>query len=119
MARYVDFCIFPIAKKNLVAYKKNTTSVGKLLLKYGALSSKDYVADDENAVKLIFPKVFKLKPTERLIIAIAEFKSKAHREKVFNLMFKDPAMEILMSKKLVDEQKIIMGGFKSLVELEK
>ena len=118
MAKYTDICIFPISKKNLAAYKKNTTSIGKILLKHGALASRDFVADDQNATKLMFPKFIKTKPSEVIIFAIAEFKSKAHREKVFKLMAKDPAMEKLMSNSLVDIKRMVMGGFKSLVDLE-
>lgn len=119
MAKYTDICIFPISKKNLAAYKKNTTSIGKLLLKHGALASRDYVADDQNATKLMFPKIIKVKPSEVIIFAIAEFNSKAHREKVFKLMEKDPAMEKLMSNNWVDPKHMVMGGFKGLVNLEK
>jgi uncharacterized protein YbaA (DUF1428 family) len=119
MAKYTDICIFPISKKNLVAYKKNTTSIGKLLLKHGALASRDFVADDQNATKLMFPKIIKIKPSEVIIFAIAEFNSKAHREKVFKLMEKDPAMEKLMSNDWVDPKRMVMGGFKNLVDLEK
>jgi uncharacterized protein YbaA (DUF1428 family) len=119
MAKYVDLCLFPIQKKHLAAYKKNTTSIGKILLKHGALGSSDYVADDENALKLFFPKVIKVKTGEVIIFAIAEFKSKAHREKVFKLMHKDPAMEKLMSSSTVDPKRMIMGGFKALVDLKK
>ena len=119
MAKYVDICFFPISKAKLPAYKKNTASIGKLLLKHGALASRDFVADDQNATKLMFPKLIKTKPSEILIFAIAEFNSKAHREKVFKLMEKDPAMEKLMSNAWVDPQRMVMGGFKNLVDLEK
>ena len=119
MAKYVDVCLFPISKKHLAAYKKNTASIGKILLKHGALASRDFVADDDNATKLFFPRFIKVKPSEVLIFAVAEFKSKAHREKVFKLMQKDPAMEKLMSNSIVDIKRMVMGGFKSLVDLEK
>ena len=56
MAKYVDVCLFPISKKHLAAYKKNTASIGKILLKHGALASRDFVADDDNATKLFFPR---------------------------------------------------------------
>ena len=119
MAKYTDICIFPISKKYLAAYKKTPTSVVKILLKHGALASRDYVADDQNATKLMFPKIIKIKPSEVLIFAIAEFNSKAHRDKVFKLMEKDPAMDKLMSNNWVDPKQMVMGGFKGLVNLEK
>ncbi len=118
MAKYIDICIFPINKKHLVAYKKNTTSIGKILLKHGALASRDFVADDKNAIKDMFPKIIKTKSNEVLIVAIAEFKSIAHREKVFKLMSSDPLMEKLMSNNWVDIKRMVMGGFKNLVDLE-
>lgn len=118
MAKYVDICIIPLAKKHLAAYKKNTTGIGKILLKHGALASRDYVADDKNAMALSFPKKIKLKAGEIFIFAVAEFKSKAHREKVFKLMHKDPAMEKFMSGNDIDHKRMVMGGFKNLVDLE-
>ncbi len=119
MAKYFDVCIFPISQKALSAYKKNTTSIGKILIKHGALSSSDFVADDENAKKLFFPKFLKMKTSEVAIIALAEFKSKSHRDKVFKLMHKDPAMEKLMNNTKVDMERMIVGGFKSIVNVKK
>jgi uncharacterized protein YbaA (DUF1428 family) len=119
MAKYIDVCIFPLPKKQLVFYKKNTMSIGKILLKHGALSSSDFVGDDENAVKVFFPKFLKMKSSEVAIIALAEFKSKSHRDKVFKLMHKDPAMEKLMSSTKVDMERMIVGGFKGIVNLKK
>lgn len=119
MAKFIDVCIFPISKKEVTAYKKNTTSIGKLLLKHGALRSSDYVAEDENATKLFFPKFLKMKTSEVAIIALAEFKSKKHRDSVFKKMQKDPAMEKLMGITKVDMERMIVGGFKNLVQIKK
>lgn len=118
MAKFIDVCIFPIAKKKLDFYKKNTTSIGKLLKKHGAISSSDYVAHDENALKLFFPKFIKVKPSEILIVAVAEFKSKSHRDKVFKLMHNDPAMEKLMNNSMVDVERMMVGGFKEFVNIK-
>ena len=119
MAKYVDICIFPINKKNLSNYKKTTTSVGKILLKHGALASSDYVADDKNPTMNLFPKMMKLKSNEVLIFAVAEFKSKSHLQKVFKQMAKDPAMEKLMANNLVDRKRMVMGCFNKVVGLHK
>jgi uncharacterized protein YbaA (DUF1428 family) len=119
MSKFIDICIFPLPKKHLAAYKKNTTSIGKILIKHGALSSSDFVADDENALKLFFPKFLKIKSSEVAIVALAEFKSKSHRDKVFKLMHKDPAMEKLMGNVKVEMERMIVGGFKKLVHVKK
>lgn len=122
MAKYLDVCIQPVSKKNLAHYKKGTTKIGKILLKHGALGSYDYVADDESAtsLKAAFPKAAKAKAGEVVIVAIAEFKSKAHRDQVFKKLMKDPAMEKLMqsSAPFMDHKRMISGGFKGIVSLK-
>lgn len=117
MAKYIDVCMFPINKKHLANYKKQTTKIGKLLLKHGALASSDYVADDKNAVKDMFPQIIKVKAGEVIIVAFAEFKSKAHRDKVFKAFQKDPAAFKVMQDSFADEKKMVMGGFKGLVSV--
>lgn len=119
MGRYLDICIMPIPKKLIPAYTKTTKTVGKLLVKHGALSSRDYVSDDENATVLSFPKKIKLKKGEVLVVAEAIFKSKAHRDKVFKAMAKDPSMEKLgMGPEWMDQKRCVMGGFSLIANVE-
>lgn len=120
MGRYIDICIMPIPKRKVAQYAKGTRRIGKMLLEHGALASRDYVADDKNATKDSFPKSIKVKKGEVLIYAVAEFKSKAHREQVFKKMFKDPRMaDFDTGTPFVDHKRSIVGGFSSLVELQK
>lgn len=119
MSKYIDICILPIPKKNVADYRKSTRAIGKLLLKHGALASKDFVADDKNATSLSFPKHIKIKKGEILIFAVAEFKSKAHREKVFKAMMKDNTLSETDMGPAVDHKRMVVGGFSLLVSLEK
>lgn len=115
----MDICIQPVPKKNVTAYRKTTKIVGQLLVKHGAISSSDYIADDKNATSLSFPKKIKVKPSEVLIIAMAEFKSASHRKSVFNLMMKDPKMAKLnIEPSWMDNDNAIFGGFKLLVAVK-
>jgi len=119
MGKYLDICIMPISKKHVAAYTKTTRTVGKLLLKHGALASRDYVSEDENAMKASFPKKIKLKKGEVIIVAEAIFKSKAHREKVFKAMAKDPGMQKLgMGPEWMDQKRCVMGGFSLIASVE-
>lgn len=118
MAKYVDICIQPIPKKHVADYRKSTRFIGKLLLKHGALASRDYVAEDDNATRSSFPKKIKLNKGEVLIFAVAEFKSKAHREKVFQKLQKDPAMKKFDGMNFMDPKRMVMGGFAGLVDME-
>lgn len=118
--KYVDICIQPIPKKHLAKYRQTTKMVGKLLLKHGALASRDYVGDDKNATILSFPKAVKMKKGEVVIYALAEFKSKAHRDKVFKTMSEDPQMNKIMEMDpgMMDQKRAVVGGFSLLVEVE-
>ncbi len=114
-AKYIDLCIQPVAKKNLAEYRKTTKIIGQILVKHGALASRDYVGEDKNAIS-VFGKSVKLKKNEVVIYAIAEFKSKKHREQVFTKMMKDPKMENIAFH--MDEKRMIMGGFELLVAVD-
>lgn len=117
--KYVDIMIQPIPKKNVADYRKLTKKIGEILVKNGALASRDYVAEDVNATKVYFPKAVKVKKGEVLIYAIAEFKSKAHRTQVFNKMSKDKNLaKIDMNPSYIHPTRGVMGGFKLLVEVE-
>ncbi|OFZ28286.1 MAG: hypothetical protein A2622_04075 [Bdellovibrionales bacterium RIFCSPHIGHO2_01_FULL_40_29] len=119
MGKYLDICIQPVPKKNVADYRKTTKIVGQLLIKHGALSSSDYVADDKNATSLSFPKKIKTKSNEVLIVAMAEFKSATHRQQVFNKMLKDPRMVKLdMEPAWMDTDRALFGGFKLLVKVK-
>lgn len=119
MGKYIDVFIQPIPKKKVTEYRKTTKQIGKILMDHGALASRDYVAEDSNATKDSFPKKIKLKTGEVLIFAVAEFKSKAHREKVFKAMSKDPRMKkIQMNSDYMDHKRAVVGGFSMLVNMQ-
>jgi uncharacterized protein YbaA (DUF1428 family) len=118
MTKYVDICIQPVPKKHLADYRATTRKIGKLLIELGALGSSDFIADDENATKHSFPKKIKVNKGEVLIYAVAEFKSKAHRDQVFKRMEKDKRMEKIFSgPNFLDQKRAVVGGFKVLVSL--
>lgn len=114
-AKYIDICIQPVPKKHLAAYRKTTKMVGEILIKYGALSSRDYVGEDKNASSMAgaLGKSLKLKKNEVAIFAVAEFKSKKQREQIFSKMMKDPKMQDMAF--MMDEKRMIIGGFELLV----
>ncbi|AZZ35501.1 DUF1428 domain-containing protein [Bdellovibrio sp. qaytius] len=114
-SKYIDVCIQPVPKKNVAEYRKTTKLIGQILVKHGALSSRDYVGEDKNAVS-VFGKSVKMKKNEVVIYAVAEFKSKKHREQVFTKMMKDPKMKTISF--MMDEKRMLMGGFELLVAVD-
>jgi len=121
MSKYADVYLCPIAEKNIPAYKKMATAVGKLFVKHGALRYREYVASDLKVEEVVpFPAVVKLKRGETLVYAAVEFKSEAHRNKVIKAVMADPKLMAMCSpedKQLFDYRRMVYGGFKVIVDL--
>lgn len=118
MARYVDGFLLPISRKNLAAYKKISTTAGKVWLEYGALEYRECVGDDLN-VKFgrAFPKQVKLKPGETVVFSWIVYKSKAHRDRVNKKVMQDPRIKLEGTAMPFDVKRMSYGGFEVLVDL--
>ena len=114
---YIEAFVLPVPKKNLPAYRKLARKTAKIFKQHGALEVYEYVGDDlQMKMGLPFPKLAKVKKGETVIFSWMVFKSKAHRDKVNNAFFHDPAMSKMdMSKLPFDMKRMSMGGFKLLV----
>lgn len=119
MSKYVDVYLLPIQEKNVPEYKKLATRAGKLFRKHGALTYREYVASDLKVEKVVpFPKVVKLKRGETLVYAEVGFKSESHRNKVMDLVMKDPGMQTIMTgEPPFNWRQMVYGGFKILVDV--
>jgi uncharacterized protein YbaA (DUF1428 family) len=118
-APYSDLYLLPLPKKNLAAYQKIARSFGKMAREYGALSYREFAADDlrPKGVKS-FALAAKPKAGELVIAAVVDFKSRKHRDQVMKKMFKDPRMEKMMQgPELTDMKKMYYGGFKAIVNV--
>jgi uncharacterized protein YbaA (DUF1428 family) len=120
MSKYVDVYLLPVPEENLPAYKKIATAAGKVFIKNGAISYREYVASDlETQGVMPFPKKIKLKEGETLVYAAVEFKSEAHRNKTMKAIMADPALQATMpTEKIFDYKRMVYGGFKILVDLQ-
>ena len=119
MGKYLDLYLLPIPKKHLAAYRKLAQAWGKLGRKHGMLEYWEAVSTTSNNPYVIpFKKVIKLKAGEVLISSVATFKSKAHRDRVVNLMANDPAMAKMQPKKpIFDMKRMVVGEFEKIVKL--
>ena len=117
MKKYIDVVIQPLAKKDLPQYLKATKVVGKILVELGALRSSDMILEDEATSTHSFAKTVKCKKGEVLIIATAEFNSKAQRDKIIKKLHDDPR---LMKLKMpdTDEKRTFMAGYQVLVDIK-
>lgn len=117
---YIDGFVTPVPKKNLAAYKKMSSVMGKCFRKHGALAYVEAMADDVAKGKVTsFPRSVKLKPSEIVAFAFITFKSKGDRAKIWKKVFADPAMAKFMDPKKMpfDGKRMFWGGFKPVVKL--
>lgn len=119
---YVDGFVVPVPKRNLKAYRRLSTRAGKIWREHGAIDYWECVADDvKNGTGTSFPRSVKLKSGETVLFSWIVFKSRAHRDQVNAQVIADPRLDALMNGKAApfDAKRMIYGGFKSLVRLER
>src|ERR1700682_5044584 len=115
---YVDGFVVPVPKKNLKAYRSMARKAGKVWREHGGVDFRESVAEDVKGGKwLSFPRSVKLKPGETVIFSWIVYKSRAHRDRVNAKVMKDPRLAKMMNPQAMpfDGQRMIFGGFKSLV----
>ena len=118
MAKYVDGFVIPMPKNKVAAYRKIAAKAGKIWMKNGALAYFETVGEEMNlGYGVPFPKIAKCKPNETVVFSWIVYKNKAHRNKVNKLILKDPwILSMDPSKMPFDLKKMVVGGFKVLVE---
>jgi uncharacterized protein YbaA (DUF1428 family) len=117
---YVDGFVVPVPKKKIKEYRSMARKAGKIWREYGALEFRETVADDVKVGKWTsFPRSVKLKPTETVVFSYIVYKSRAHRDRVLAKVMKDERLAKMMQGQEMpfDGRRMIVGGFKSLVEL--
>ncbi len=114
---YVDGFIIPVPKKSLRAYKRMATLGRNVWMKNGALDYKECAGDD------LFPKwgesfakMMKLKRGETVVFAYIVYKSRSHRNQVNKKVMKDMNAMGVPKDMPFDVNRMLFGGFKTLVE---
>ena len=120
MAHYVDGFVIPMLKKNLAAYRRMASKSGKIWMEHGALAYFECVGDDlaPEGVIATFPRTVKARPGETVIFSWIVYRSRAHRNSVIKKVLSDPRLAAMMDprKSPFDVKRMVMGGFKVLVE---
>src|SRR5687768_12647256 len=117
MARYTDFFVMPVPKKNLKAYEVMAKASAKAWLKAGALEYAELLGDDVPKGKVTsFPKSVKLKAGEKIVVGYAVYKSRAHRDRVMAKVHKDMELAKYWENMPFDGMRMIFGGFESFLQ---
>ncbi len=117
---YVDGFVVPVPTKNMAAYKRMSTTMGKIWREHGALEYRECIADDVKPGKLTsFPQSVKLKRGEVVVFSWIVYKSRAHRDRVNAKAMKDPRLADMMDPKALpfDGKRMFYGGFKVMIDL--
>jgi uncharacterized protein YbaA (DUF1428 family) len=116
MARYFDFFVIPVPKKNMAQYTKMAKASAKAWMKAGALEYYETLGDDVPKGKnTSFHKSVKLKAGEKVAVGFAVYKSRAHRDRVMAKVHNDAELMKSWENMPFDGMRMIWGGFKSLV----
>ena len=118
---YVDGFVMAVRRDRLAAYRTLARKAGKLWREHGALQYVECVADDVPDGKVTsFPMAVKLRRGEVAVFSWIVFRSRAHRDRVNKKVIADPRLDAMTPDKRrmpFDMQRMIYGGFRSLVSL--
>lgn len=113
---YVDGIVAPVPEGNIEAYRAHSEKFGKIIMEFGALHYVEAVADDVPEGKWTdFYRAVDRKPGETVMFAWIMFKSRAHRDEVWE-KFKSSGQMEAMGEMPFDGKRMIWGGFKPIVE---
>lgn len=126
MKTYVDGYVLPIAREKLPQYQEMAAEAGQIWIKHGALQyfecAGDDLAPDMSGAKIAtFPEVMKTGPEETVIFAFVVFESREHRDAVNRKVMEEMTGEQQNPdcEMPFDLQRMVYGGFQSIVKLEK
>ena len=107
----------PIPKKNVQAYRRIARKAGEIWREYGALEYRECLGDDLNVKGAVpFRRFLKLKRGETVIFSWIVYKSRGQRDLINAKVMKDPRLANMGEKMPFDVKRMVVGGFKILVE---
>lgn len=117
MARYIDGFVLPVPKENVEKYRRLADEAGKVWREHGALEFVECVADDVEAGEVTsFPQSVDLQPGETVVFAWIVYASREDRDRINELVMKDPRIAGLDPKTMpFDARRMFWGGFEELV----
>jgi uncharacterized protein YbaA (DUF1428 family) len=115
--QYVDGFVLPLPKDKVDAYRRLATDAGNIWKEHGALAFVECIADDVQPGKLTsFPQAVNLEPNETVVFSYIVYPSRAERDRINDLVMKDPRLKMDPADMPFDGKRMIWGGFKVLVE---
>ena len=108
---YVDIYNLPVPRARLEEYRRQACEFGAALIDHGGLRYREFVLDDAGDGMRVEPEFL-------LTAAVAEFRSKEHRDSVMAGVLEEPRIKAFTesSDPPADFGRMVYGGFTTLVE---
>ncbi len=117
---YVDGFVVAVPNEKLEAYKELARKAGDVWMEYGALAYVECTADDVPYGELTsFPRAVQAKDDEIVVFSWITYESREQRDAINSKVMEDPRLKDDMANMPFDGKRMIYGGFKSFLELER
>ena len=114
---YVDAFVVSVPKDKVESYRSMLSESAGLWKEFGALSYVECLADDVPYGELTsFPRAVQAKDDELVVLSWVTWPSRAARDAGNKKVMSDPRMTTLMGKLPVDGNRMIFGGFSTMIE---
>ncbi len=115
---YVDGFVLAVPADKLADYEALARKAGEVWMEYGALSYVECVADDVPYGKLTsFPRAVMATDGETTVFAWITYKSREDRDSINARVMADPRMKPEACEMLFDTRRMIVGGYRAIVEM--
>lgn len=115
---YVDGFVIAVPKAKLEEYKALSQRMGQLWKQHGALHYVECVADDvPYGERTSFPRAVQATEDETVVFSWIVYASRAERDRINDLVMKDPTIAAGMGSVPFDMKRMIYGGFETMLEL--
>jgi uncharacterized protein YbaA (DUF1428 family) len=115
---YVDATLIPVPTANKAVFGDWAKKMAALFTEYGATRVVDAWGDDVPDGKVTdFKRAVKAKADETVMYGWVEWASKETRDQAWNKMMADPRMQPGHEKPPFDGQRMVYGGFTTIVDV--
>jgi uncharacterized protein YbaA (DUF1428 family) len=115
---YVNGYVIPVPESNLKKYTEIAVAYGKVAKEFGALKVFESWEDDvPEGIVTSFPLAVKREPGEKVVFSFIIWPSKEASEVGQKKIMADERIVALFSNMPFDGQRMIWGGFRTIVEL--
>lgn len=123
MTQYIDGFVLPVPRDQLNTYREVVGKVAAIWKEHGALDYLEFVGDDLNLEGTrSFTDIANAKEHEAIIFGWVAFESREARDLANKQVAADPRMTDLIdllteaSRPIFDAERMVYGGFRSLVQ---